>query len=117
MAMNAVSIKERIAIGGPLSPEEINFVLLCINETTEPTARYLVWSNEHDAWWGPGRHGYSRGLDGAGRYSRDEALEICRMGINTAPHIGMIDALPVRLADLTKTFERQRIPRAILGGE
>lgn len=41
------------------------------------TGSYLVWSNEHRAWWGPNEAGYSTKLEGAGRYSRDHALRIC----------------------------------------
>jgi hypothetical protein len=37
---------------------------------------WLIWSNEHRAWWGPGRHGYTTLTDRAGRYSRQEAAEI-----------------------------------------
>ncbi len=37
---------------------------------------YLIWSNEHRAWWGPGRHGYTTNTDMAGRYSEVEATEI-----------------------------------------
>lgn len=37
---------------------------------------YLVWSNEHRAWWAPNRLGYTSDIDNAGRYGRDEALEI-----------------------------------------
>jgi hypothetical protein len=36
----------------------------------------VIWSIEHDAWWGPGRRGYTRELAAAGRYTRQEALEI-----------------------------------------
>ncbi|NOW44079.1 hypothetical protein FHW96_000206 [Novosphingobium sp. SG751A] len=38
--------------------------------------KYLVWSNEHAAWWGKDRRGYTRIIANAGRYSRDEALKI-----------------------------------------
>lgn len=38
---------------------------------------YLVWSNEHRAWWGPNRAGYYSSIAAAGRYTRDEALKIC----------------------------------------
>jgi hypothetical protein len=38
---------------------------------------YLVWSNEHRAWWGPKHCGYCIKLEDAGRYSRKEALKIC----------------------------------------
>ena len=61
---------------------------------------YLIWSNEHRAWWGPGRHGYVQGIDGAGRYSRAEAIEICTHALMTGRHIGMISEIPVRLADV-----------------
>ncbi len=37
---------------------------------------YLIWSNEHRAWWGPGRHGYLTDTDKAGRYSEVEATEV-----------------------------------------
>jgi len=40
--------------------------------------RFLIWSNEHEAWWGSGRHGYVYIIRLAGRYERDEAEAICR---------------------------------------
>lgn len=40
--------------------------------------RYLIWSNEHRAWWRPNRCGYTIYLEAAGRYPRDEAVAICR---------------------------------------
>jgi hypothetical protein len=38
--------------------------------------KWVVWSEEHGAWWGPGRHGYTTSLAKAGRYDRDEARVI-----------------------------------------
>lgn len=38
--------------------------------------KYLVWSNEHRAWWGPEHRGYTRIIANAGRYSRKEAMTI-----------------------------------------
>lgn len=38
--------------------------------------KYLVWSNEHRAWWGKDHCGYTRIIANAGRYDRDEALKI-----------------------------------------
>lgn len=38
--------------------------------------QYLVWSNEHGAWWRPNRAGYTRDVCAAGRYSRQEAIDI-----------------------------------------
>lgn len=38
---------------------------------------WLVWSNEHAAWWGPDRSGYFTSVDSAGRYTLREALDCC----------------------------------------
>lgn len=40
------------------------------------TSHYLIWSNEHAQWWRPGKAGYTRHIEEAGRYSRDEAAAI-----------------------------------------
>lgn len=40
------------------------------------TDAYVIWSFEHDAWWRPGRMGYTPELDAAGRYTKAEAEEI-----------------------------------------
>jgi hypothetical protein len=37
---------------------------------------WVIWSEEHGAWWGPGEHGYTRSLRSAGRYSKEDAKEI-----------------------------------------
>ena len=42
------------------------------------SAQYLIWSNEHRAWWGPNSRGYTPSVHKAGRYDRDFALNICR---------------------------------------
>lgn len=38
--------------------------------------KWLIWSFEHRAWWGPNRRGYVQTVDQAGRYSAVEACEI-----------------------------------------
>lgn len=38
---------------------------------------YLIWSNEHGAWWRPGSFGYTSDIAEAGRYGKDEATRIC----------------------------------------
>lgn len=38
---------------------------------------YLIWSNEHGRWWKPGRMGCTAIIGEAGRYSREEAEQIC----------------------------------------
>jgi hypothetical protein len=40
-------------------------------------AEWLIWSDEHGAWWAPDKAGYTRELELAGRYSLEEATEIC----------------------------------------
>jgi hypothetical protein len=37
---------------------------------------WVVWSEEHGAWWGPQRMGYTPRLERAGRYTEAEALAI-----------------------------------------
>jgi len=67
---------------------------------------YLVWSHEHQAWWGPGRCGYVRSLAQAGRYSHAEALTICAQAIpGTSSRMGALPDLPVRLSDLEAMVE------------
>ena len=39
---------------------------------------WLVWSNEHRAFWASNRCGYTGAIEKAGRYSRQEAEAICR---------------------------------------
>lgn len=77
---------------------------------------YLVWSNEHRAWWRSNLLGYSTGFAEAGRYSRQEALDICRQAILSAPHVGTIAEIPVRLADVVSFLDGQKVPREITLG-
>jgi hypothetical protein len=37
---------------------------------------YVIWSFEHDAWWRPGRQGYTPMLAEAGHYAEQEAMAI-----------------------------------------
>jgi hypothetical protein len=45
-----------------------------------PVAMWVVWSNEHLAYWGPHERGYTRRIEAAGRYTRDQARAICFPG-------------------------------------
>lgn len=47
------------------------------------SATWLVWSNEHCAWWGPNRSNYYTSIESAGRYSLEEAMRICRFRSQT----------------------------------
>jgi hypothetical protein len=40
------------------------------------TPQYVIWSEEHGAWWAPKRNGYTRQLANAGRYQKAEADQI-----------------------------------------
>lgn len=37
---------------------------------------WVIWSEEHGMWWGPGRMGYTPSLRLAGRYSATAAAQI-----------------------------------------
>jgi hypothetical protein len=39
---------------------------------------WLIWSNEHKAWWKPGSSGYTNIARDAGHYSFEQARQICR---------------------------------------
>lgn len=39
---------------------------------------WLVWSVEHGAWWRGNRNGYASRVTEAGRFSFEQASEICR---------------------------------------
>jgi len=66
-------------------------------------ARWVIWSEEHRAWWGVGRWGYVPQLTYAGRFTEAEAREIVeRANIGLTPprfnEIAIPD--PLRKADM-----------------
>jgi hypothetical protein len=66
---------------------------------------YLIWSNEHRAWWGPARSGYETHAENAGQYSQREAVEICADAMpGTFARLGMPPELPVRVEDVKIMF-------------
>jgi hypothetical protein len=77
---------------------------------------YLVWSHEHGAWWASGGYGYAKGLMGAGRFTRDQALTICRDAIPSSASLGAIAEIPVRLADVAEFSKGQIVPMAFMKG-
>ena len=44
--------------------------------TPAELTEWLIWSNEHGAWWAPGHRGYVKSREKAGRYSFEEACMI-----------------------------------------
>jgi hypothetical protein len=67
---------------------------------------YLIWSNEHGAWWGPNTVGYVRRIEHAGRYSHEQALHICTNAMPGRRGDEPLAEIPVRLADLDFMLQR-----------
>lgn len=69
------------------------------------TYAYLVWSNQHRAWWRPNSAGYTRDVRAAGWYARDEAIDIAGQsrdgwGDPSKPP----DELAIAISDLPKNI-------------
>ena len=75
---------------------------------------YLIWSNEHEAWWKGGGWGYSGGLRGASHFTREQAIDICRKALPTSAHVGKIAEVPVRLTDLMEVLDGTIVPDVVL---
>lgn len=41
-------------------------------------SEWVIWSEEHGAWWAPGKWGYTKSLAEAGRFSEEDAQAICQ---------------------------------------
>lgn len=67
---------------------------------------YLIWSNEHRGWWGPGRRGYVPRVEQAGRYSEAAALDICTDAMPGRLGDEPLQEIPVRLEDVTAMLRR-----------
>lgn len=61
--------------------------------------RYLIWSNEHRAWWCPAGKGYTTKLIEAGWFDHAEAVKICAKALVGSTAIP--NELPVPIADMT----------------
>lgn len=62
---------------------------------------YLIWSHEHQAWWGPDECGYTERVSMAGRYTRPTAIKICTLAIpGTSTRLAALPEMPVRLSDV-----------------
>lgn len=64
--------------------------------------KYLIWSNEHQAWRQANSAGYTKNLQNAGDYTRDEALDICETAFDGWDHMpnGIPSEIPVSVNDL-----------------
>lgn len=56
---------------------------------------YLIWSEEHGAWWNPNGMGYTRSMQRAGRYSKADAERIS----DNANAGGTFCEVPVKVTD------------------
>ena len=63
-------------------------------------SEYLIWSNEHSAWWGPGGNGYVHRVEYAGRSSQERAMIICTDAMLGRRGHAPLQELPVRLEDV-----------------
>ena len=68
--------------------------------------KYLIWSNEHNAWWKAGGWGYTPSLTHAGRYEKEAAIEICRKAAIPWSGTGPFNELPIREADIKEFANR-----------
>lgn len=67
---------------------------------------YVIWSNEHKAWWGPGRAGYVARIADAGLYTRRNALDICFTAMAGRRGKEPLREIPVCVDDLFVMLER-----------
>jgi hypothetical protein len=78
---------------------------------------YFIWSAEHQAWWRANQRGYAKGIKGAGEYTRDEAIAICRHALMSSIQCGHIAEIPVRRQDVMDMLDRQVSPAEIWVGK
>ena len=71
------------------------------------TDRYLIWSNEHHAWWGLANNGYVADIANAGRYDRETVLTVCTMAL-LGSRLGVPNEIPVREEDVIEMLTRYR---------
>lgn len=58
--------------------------------------KYLIWSNEHNSWWKANHQGYTYLVHLAGRYTKEEALQICN-GANYGWDVDRSSNIPYEL--------------------
>lgn len=48
-----------------------------LTQTVDSRRQWLIYSREHNAWWGPHYAGYFMDIESAGRYTKAEAERVC----------------------------------------
>lgn len=57
-----------------------SMIIAALRIAAKPDEPYLVWSNQHRAWWRANSAGYTNDVTQAGRYERAEAISISFQG-------------------------------------
>lgn len=68
--------------------------------------QYLIWSNEHKAWWGPNGNGYVRRVENAGSYSRIDAMNICFNAMPGRSGSRPLQEIPILYSDIDEMLNR-----------
>ena len=74
--------------------------------TVAPTDGVLIWSYEHNAWWGAQSIGYTRDLLRSGVYDRAEATDICRRANIAGPF--RVPGVNAAIREVDAELERMR---------
>jgi len=78
----------------------------------QTTDTYLIWSNEHMAWWRPNKCGYTTSIIAAGHYSKEEAIAICAYAdprANSSLDRETLPELPIRLSDIHALMQERTV--------
>ncbi len=59
---------------------------------------WLIWSEEHGAWWGPAERGYTTSISKAGRYAKARADQI----VASANYGGHLNEIALPAPDLAR---------------
>ena len=79
------------------------------------SALFVIWSYEHNSWWGPGHCGYVESLDLAGRYDARAAGDIVTQSV-LLEEIAVLDVIALKQGPPSwhpysgRTRERQPLP-------
>lgn len=76
----------------------------------QQTQEWLIWSNEHCAWWKPNYHGYTKYPLEAGQYTSQEAMDICESGnkyMDKSPNECMVHKSSVK--ELQSDFDKELV--------
>jgi hypothetical protein len=74
----------------------------------EAPPAYLIWSNEHRAWWRHDHCGYTSDINDAGWYKREEAIRICALSRDGWRNGFVPPEVPILLADATECLDLRK---------